>query len=148
MDAWRLEYAQLGILFREVEGERAKRALMKTRSMKCAKVLQTATSTTKLPHPIRLARSFRSSFKMPLASLGAGFESFMLLLFNNLLRDSIYGMVMRVSIGAFLSLLDAGTDMYVLISYYSAGLYAQANILLAMIMANLTAQIIIVLGGE
>ena len=85
---------------------------------------------------------------MRLASLGAGFESFMLLLFNNLLRHSIYGMVMRVSIGAFLSLLDAGTDMYVLISYYSAGLYAQANILLAMIMANLTAQIIIILGGE
>ena len=26
MDAWRLEYAQLGTLFREVEGERAKRA--------------------------------------------------------------------------------------------------------------------------
>ena len=39
-------------------------ALWKTRilAMKCAKWLQTATSTTKLTHPIRLARSFRSSF--------------------------------------------------------------------------------------
>ncbi len=69
----------------------------------------------------------------------------MLVLFNNLLRDSIYGMVMRVSIGAFLSLLDAGTDMYVLISYYSAGLNTQANILLAMIVANMFVQCLIVL---
>ena len=40
--------------------------------MMCAKWLQTATSTTKLTHPIRirLARSFRS-LKMRLASLGA-----------------------------------------------------------------------------
>ena len=83
---------------------------------------------------------------MRLASLGAGFESFMLLIFSNLLRDSIYGMVMRVSIGAFLSLLDAGTDMYVLISYYSAGLNTQANILLAMILANMAAQVLLVLA--
>jgi len=83
---------------------------------------------------------------MRLASLGAGFAPFMLLLFNNLLRDSIYGMVMRVSIGAFLSLLDAGTDMYVLISYYSAGLNTQANILLAMILANMAAQVLLVLA--
>jgi len=82
---------------------------------------------------------------MRLASLGAGFESFMLLLFNNLLRDSIYGMVMRVGIGAFLSLVDAGTDISVLISYYSAGLTTQANILLAMIMSNMVVQCIIVL---
>jgi len=94
MDAWRLEYAQLGTLFREVEG----------------------------------------------------FESFMLLLFNNLLRDSIYGMVMRVSIGAGLSLVDAGTDISVLISYYSAGLNTQANILLAMIAANMAAQILVVIA--
>ena len=83
---------------------------------------------------------------MRLASLGAGFESFMLLLFNNLLRDSIYGMVMRVSIGAFLSLVDAGTDISVLISYYSAGLYAQANILLAMIASNMFVQCLTVLA--
>ena len=93
MDAWRLEYAQLGTLFREVEG----------------------------------------------------FESFMLLLFNNLLRDSIYGMVMRVSIGAGLSLVDAGTDISVLISYYRAGLTTQANMLLAMIATNATFQVLLVI---
>jgi len=69
----------------------------------------------------------------------------MLLLFNNLLRDSIYGMVMRVSIGAGLSLVDAGTDISVLISYYSAGLNTQANILLGMIVANMVVQCNVVL---
>ena len=83
---------------------------------------------------------------MRLASLGAGFESFMLLLFNNLLRDSIYGMVMRVCIGASLSLVDAGTDISVLISYYSAGLTTQANILLAMIASNMAVQVLMVLA--
>jgi len=49
------------ILAKQVS-ERSERALMKTSilAVKCAKWLHTATSTTKLTHPIRLARSFRS----------------------------------------------------------------------------------------
>jgi len=44
--------------------ERSERAFWKTRklAMKCAKWLQTVTSTTKLTHSCRLARSSRSSF--------------------------------------------------------------------------------------
>ena len=44
--------------------ERSERAFWKTSilAMKCAKLLQTASSTTKLTNPICLARSFRSSF--------------------------------------------------------------------------------------
>jgi len=40
--------------------ERSERALWKTRAMKCSKLLQTATSTTKLTPSICLAGSFRS----------------------------------------------------------------------------------------
>ena len=61
-----------------------------------------------------------------------GFEEFMLVIANNLLRDSIYGMVLRVSIGAVLSLMDAATDIYIISTYYkSAELYGQANAMLA-----------------
>ena len=58
--------------------ERSERAFWKTSilAMKCAKWLQTASSTTRLTlfHPIRLARSVcfaRASLKMRLVSLGA-----------------------------------------------------------------------------
>ena len=46
----------------EEVSERSERALLKTRAMNPSIWLQTATSTTKLTHSIRLARSFRSSF--------------------------------------------------------------------------------------
>ena len=61
----------------EQVSERSERAFWKTRAMNPAKWLQTATSTTKLTHPIRLSRSFRSSRSSfiknahNLASLGA-----------------------------------------------------------------------------
>jgi len=43
-----------------------------------------------------------------------GFEAFMLTLANNTLQDSVYGTVYRVSVGAFLSMTDAATDIYVI----------------------------------
>ena len=89
VDAWRLHYAQLNVLFEEV----------------------------------------------------VGFEEFMLVIANNLLRDSIYGMVLRVSLGALLSTVDAVTDIYVISTYYkSAELVGRANIMLAMVLGNIVFQ--------
>ena len=63
------------------------------------------------------------------------------------LRDSIYGTMMRVSIGAALSMLDAATDTYVISKYYNTeGLRGQANAMLAMIVANMGFQIVCVLA--
>jgi len=74
-----------------------------------------------------------------------GFEEFMLVIANNLLRDSIYGMLMRVSVGAALSMMDAVTDIYVLSTYYqSEELYGQANAMLAMLLANIIVQLLVV----
>ena len=62
-------------------------------------------------------------------------------------RDSIYGMVWRVSVGAALSMLDAVTDIYVIVTYYNTeGLRGQANAMLAMIATNMGIQILVVLG--
>lgn len=46
-----------------------------------------------------------------------GFEEFMILIANNTLRDSIYGTVYRVTVGAMLSTVDAATDIYVIATY-------------------------------
>jgi len=46
----------------DVGGERAKRALWKTQAMKCAKLPQSATSTTKQTHSIRFAHSLPPCF--------------------------------------------------------------------------------------
>ena len=62
-------------------------------------------------------------------------------------RHSIYGMVWRVSVGAALSMLDAVTDIYVIVKYYNTeGLRGQANAMLAMIATNMGLQIVCVLG--
>ena len=62
-------------------------------------------------------------------------------------RDSIYGMVWRVSVGAALSMLDAVTDIFVIVSYYKIeGLRGQANAMLAMIATNMGIQILFVLA--
>ena len=66
IDAWRLNYTQLDVLFKEV----------------------------------------------------VGFEEFMVVIANNLMRDSIYGTVLRVTVGAVLSTTDAVTDIYVIVTYY------------------------------
>jgi len=96
IDAWRLHYAQLDVLFKEIDG----------------------------------------------------FEEFMLVIANNTLRDSIYGMIFRVSVGAALSIIDAATDIYVISTYYkSKELVRQANILLVMLLVNIFAQLLQVLAN-
>ena len=65
-DNWVKAHTSMQIFEKEVS-ERSERALRKTRAMELAKWLQTATSTTKLTYPIRLARSVcfaRPSLKM------------------------------------------------------------------------------------
>ena len=63
---------------------------------------------------------------------------------QNLARDSVYGLVWRVGVGALLSSVDAATDIYVVVTYYSEGLNTQANAMLGMISANLFLQILVV----
>ena len=75
-----------------------------------------------------------------------GFEAFMMVLATNKLRDSIYGMVMRVSIGACLSMIDITTDLFVVTTYFKLGLTEKAISLLSMIMANTFLQLVIVWG--
>ena len=91
IDAWRLNYIQLDVLFKEV----------------------------------------------------VGFEEFMVVIANNLMRDSVYGTVFRVTVGAVLSTTDAVTDIYVISTYYEdEELVGQANALLAMLLGNLFVQIL------
>jgi len=74
-----------------------------------------------------------------------GFEEFMLVIANNTSRDSIYGMVYRVTMGAVLSTVDAATDIYVISTYYkSKELYGQANAMLAMLLGNIIFQLLVV----
>ena len=82
----------------------------------------------------------------PLINEIEGFSPFMLVLFNNLQRDSKYGLVFRVAVGALLSTIDATTDIYTLYTYWTAGLKGQAMVLLAMILASLGVQILLVVG--
>ena len=71
----------------------------------------------------------------------------MLVIANNLLRDSHYGMVFRVGNGAALSTIDAMTDIYVISTYYgNADLRGQANAMLAMITTNVIIQLLFVLA--
>ena len=77
----------------------------------------------------------------PLLNEIEGFSPFMLVLFNNLQRDSIYGMVFRVTVGALLSTIDATTDIYTFYTYWQSGLHRQAMTLLFMILANLCFQV-------
>jgi len=67
----------------------------------------------------------------------------MLVIANNTLRDSVYGMVFRVSVGAALSMIDASTDIYVITTYYKSDeLREQANALAIMISINLVCQLL------
>ena len=61
------------------------------------------------------------------------------------LRDSIYGTVKRVSVGAALSMLDGGSDIYMINNYVSQGLNLQANTMIAMVVMNMVGQIMLVL---
>jgi len=76
-----------------------------------------------------------------------GFEDFMIVIANNLLRDNKFGMVFRVSVGALLSTVDAATDIYVISTYYqSKELYGQANAMLAMLLVNMLFQLTVIFG--
>ena len=56
-------------------------------------------------------------------------------------------MVFRVCSGAVLSTIDAMTDIYVISTYYNTvGLRGQANIMLAMIIFNMSLQLLVVLA--
>jgi len=46
-----------------------------------------------------------------------GFEEFVVTLANSLMKDSVYGTVYRVGVGAALSAIDAATDIYVIVTY-------------------------------
>jgi len=74
-----------------------------------------------------------------------GFEDFMVTLANSLLKDSIYGTVYRVSVGAVLSTIDAATDIYTIAVYFqSEELVTQARVLLTMITINIGIQLLCV----
>jgi len=67
-----------------------------------------------------------------------GFEEFMVIIANNLLRDNKFGMIFRVSVGAVLSTVDAVTDVYVISTYFqSEELVSQAIALLAIVAVHL-----------
>ena len=53
-------------------------------------------------------------------------------------------MVWRVGLGALLSTSDAATDVYVVGTYYSNGLYDKVNMMLVMIGLNIGMQIFVV----
>ena len=76
-----------------------------------------------------------------------GFREFMVVIANNTLRDSIYGMIYRVTVGATLSMVDAATDIYVISTYFQSDeLILQARILLGMIITNAFCQVLFVMG--
>jgi len=73
-----------------------------------------------------------------------GFEDFMKTIASNTLRDSIYGMVFRVTVGAILSITDGVTDLYVITTYYeNKALHAQANALVIMVSMSMFCQIVV-----
>ena len=74
-----------------------------------------------------------------------GFEDFIVDIARRTLKDSIYGTAYRVGVGAFLSMLDAVTDIYVITNYYQTpSLVSQANILVAMITTNSVVQLMFI----
>ena len=71
----------------------------------------------------------------------------MVTLANNVLRDNMLGMAMRVVTGAVMSTLDAITDFYVIATYYkSPTLVGQANALLSMVSISMICQLLIVIA--
>ena len=97
--AWKLHYTQLGFLFANVDG------FEEVSEKKNKKKLFRSEATN------IIARSSNITLRS---------VQFMLTIANNLLQDSIYGMVYRVSLGAALSTFDAATDIYVITTYYQS----------------------------
>jgi len=69
-----------------------------------------------------LTKHFRANYQQVNALFDevVGFDAFMLIFVNNLLRDNKYGMLFRVSCGAGLSMVDAATDLYVIATYVAS----------------------------
>ena len=71
-----------------------------------------------------------------------GFHEFMLHIANKKARDSIYGTVYQVALGAILSTSDIISDIYIVATYYKTPeLVGRANALLAMFTVNAVCQI-------
>jgi len=69
------------------------------------------------------------------------FEEFMIVIATYVLKNNKAGMVMRVSLGAFLSTSDRATDIFVISNYYkNTELHGQANALLLMVSLSMFGQ--------
>ena len=75
-----------------------------------------------------------------------GFEGFMNIVAEYVLKHNKAGLLFRVSSGAVLSILDGFTDIYVIVTYFRAGLRGQGYGLIAMCATSMFTQIINVLG--
>jgi len=66
---------------------------------------------------------------------------------DEILKDNILGMAIRVGTGAVMSTLDGATDIFVISEFYkSDALVSQANALLAMVSLSMLAQLVTTLG--
>ena len=72
------------------------------------------------------------------------FDSFITVIAQNLVRDSMWGVVYRVSVGVAFSTTDAATDMYTILVYKAAGLSGRATALALMMGLNMFFQLVIV----
>ena len=72
------------------------------------------------------------------------FDSFITVIAQNLVRDSMWGVVYRVSVGVAFSATDAATDLYTILLYNSAGLTGKATALACMMGLNMIIQLLIV----
>ena len=71
----------------------------------------------------------------------------MITIANNTCRDSLFGMVMRVSLGAFLSMSDGATDIIVIMNYYkNKDLHGQAHLLVIIVSMSMFCQLAGVMG--
>jgi len=70
----------------------------------------------------------------------------MIVIATYILKYNKAGMVMRVSLGAFLSMSDGFTDIFVIMNYYkNTELVGQAQLLLIMVLLNMLTQLLTVL---
>jgi len=71
----------------------------------------------------------------------------MVIIANKTLRDSIYGMVYRVTVGAILSITDGVTDIYVITTYYeNEALHGQAHALVILVSLSMFGQLCVAMG--
>ena len=76
-----------------------------------------------------------------------GFEAFMNVIATYVLRENKAGLAMRVGMGAGLSIFDGITDIFVIITYFNAGLRGQAFALIAMCATSMLGQIVTTLAS-